>query len=817
MYEEEVWTIIDGGSSGIIHLVEANNRKTVVKSNANEISRKNIEREKEIMMRISHDNIVAYIGTRDIVMGIPGFGIELEYCERRSLKRVVLGSSISYSIKTVLCWAEQLFEVLEYLDQRSIVHGDIKLENIFVKENFDLKVGDFGSTRDCEVTCSGTFHGTHRYISPDLITENMCTDRKISRANDVYAVGLVLWETLERSRVYAKYDSKDNFNTTQFFIDILFRVLQKLEPPTCIEELQKIIVSCSSFDRGSRPKPQDVLKAVKHILEENALVKGYEFLPIIDEKQRVLLPPFGSGRSLDDEKSSSFLVPDGEDLRSMIDPMTEEVPESNDSPRQEFHIHRALNTNSNLRRFNRIEDVGRLTTIFNEMSSENQIKFYQILPRMITEAQQKVYFFHEHLALTTRFMDLAQSTDPVELFEALLLADFAWEAEEMSSYFQELTKDTRFSLFWIESTNMASKIRVFAAGKTSFYLTRFYFECYFSTVLKEEWLLVEGHDNIQEIVLMVTKDLSKAQYLKGHWHRGKTFIAKDCQSDVHVSYGVITFTSHADQLHFTGNYPIDPYMMLEAFTREREKLLNQAVIIRNKMRRLNEIRSIPKFLDIGSKLPIPSYIFQLRNPPRIPCRHKGICSKKQWPKDTFTERVNISGSFPPKLFIDYFECTTKEELQYLSNFFVVWNDLGTALEQFSSYLNKSQRILMYAENFSFEKNNYFPTLFVPNFQEEKGHLVLLDHPVNYENFETIPAFSVRFAQNIDLLIGKIHELPVRQLRRYLRDLPVEKHKFLLIDPEKEPKESPRPSKFCLVDHEGKQIFLSRILFRGKTE
>ncbi|CAJ0951082.1 unnamed protein product, partial [Mesorhabditis belari] len=665
---------------------------------------------------------------------------------------VVLGSSISYSIKTVLCWAEQLFEVLEYLDRRSIVHGDIKLENIFVKESFDLKVGDFGSTRDCEVTCSGTFHGTYRYISPDLITENMHVDRKISHANDVYAVGLVLWETLERSRVYAKYDSKDNFNTTQFFIDILFRVLQKLEPPTCIEELQKLIVSCSSFDRGSRPKPQDVLKAVKLILEENALVKGYEFLPIIDEKQRVLLPPFGSGRSLDEEKSSSFLMLDlkSENLPFTIDPMTEEAPESNESTRQEF-VHKAPNTNSNLRRFNRIEDVGRLTTIFNEMSSENQIKFYQILPRMITEAQQKVYFFHEHLALTTRFMDLAQSTDPVELFEALLLADFAWEAEEMSRYFQELIKDTRFSLFWIESTNMVSKIREFSAGKTSFYLARFYFECYLSTVLKEEWLLVEGHDNIQEIVLMVTKDLSKARYLKGHWHRGKTFIAKDCQSDVHAMDGVFTFTSHADQLHFTGNYPIDPYMMLEAF------------------------------------------------------------------KDTFTERVNISGSFPPKLFIDYFECTTKEELQYSSNFFVVWNDLGTAMEHFSSNHINYQCILKYAENFSFEKNNYFPTLFVPNFQEEKGHLVLLDHPVNYENFETIPAFSVRFAQNIDLLIGKIHELPVRQLRRYLRDLPVEKHKFLLIDPEKEPKESPRPSKFCLVDHEGKQIFLSRILFRGKTE
>lgn len=37
-----------------------------------------------------------------------------------------------------------LFLVLEYLHERGIVHTDIKLDNLLLDENYQIKISDFG-------------------------------------------------------------------------------------------------------------------------------------------------------------------------------------------------------------------------------------------------------------------------------------------------------------------------------------------------------------------------------------------------------------------------------------------------------------------------------------------------------------------------------------------------------------------------------------------------------------------------------------------------------------------------------------------------
>ncbi|CAJ0926487.1 unnamed protein product, partial [Mesorhabditis belari] len=81
-------------------------------------------------------------------------------------KRFLLDPRYIYSMNTVFCWIEQLFDAVDYLKRNDTIHRDIKPENIFVTEDFALKLGDFGSNKISEMTCAGTFVGTFRYMSP---------------------------------------------------------------------------------------------------------------------------------------------------------------------------------------------------------------------------------------------------------------------------------------------------------------------------------------------------------------------------------------------------------------------------------------------------------------------------------------------------------------------------------------------------------------------------------------------------------------------------------------------------------------------------
>lgn len=42
-------------------------------------------------------------------------------------------------------WFRQIVEGIAYLHERDIVHGDLHIANVFVDEDDNIKIGDFGS------------------------------------------------------------------------------------------------------------------------------------------------------------------------------------------------------------------------------------------------------------------------------------------------------------------------------------------------------------------------------------------------------------------------------------------------------------------------------------------------------------------------------------------------------------------------------------------------------------------------------------------------------------------------------------------------
>ena len=62
-----------------------------------------------------------------------------------------------------------LCRALELCQKYNIIHRDIKPENIFVSDNGDFKLGDFGIARTIEKTTSGlSKKGTYSYMAPEV-------------------------------------------------------------------------------------------------------------------------------------------------------------------------------------------------------------------------------------------------------------------------------------------------------------------------------------------------------------------------------------------------------------------------------------------------------------------------------------------------------------------------------------------------------------------------------------------------------------------------------------------------------------------------
>ena len=85
---------------------------------------------------------------------------------------------------------------LELCQKYNIMHRDIKPENIFVSENGDFKLGDFGIARTAEKTTSGlSKKGTYRYMAPEIYR-----GESYGPSVDIYSLGIVLYRLLNDNR-----------------------------------------------------------------------------------------------------------------------------------------------------------------------------------------------------------------------------------------------------------------------------------------------------------------------------------------------------------------------------------------------------------------------------------------------------------------------------------------------------------------------------------------------------------------------------------------------------------------------------------------
>lgn len=84
---------------------------------------------------------------------------------------------------------EQLTEVLSYLQKKKVAHRDLKLENILIDDNLQLKVADFGFATYKNSKKLKSYRGTKTYMAPEIKEGKIYDGQKI----DMFSVGVILF------------------------------------------------------------------------------------------------------------------------------------------------------------------------------------------------------------------------------------------------------------------------------------------------------------------------------------------------------------------------------------------------------------------------------------------------------------------------------------------------------------------------------------------------------------------------------------------------------------------------------------------------
>jgi len=147
--------------------------------------------ESELLRKVSHPNIVAYVAS---YLEDSKLHIVMEYAERGDLDNKIKErrrTNLWVRETSVLSVFVQLASALDHIHARKILHRDVKPRNIFLNKENEVKLGDFGIARTIDSWSAQvqTQIGTPLYLSPEI-----CNHEPYGVKSDVWSLGVVIYE-----------------------------------------------------------------------------------------------------------------------------------------------------------------------------------------------------------------------------------------------------------------------------------------------------------------------------------------------------------------------------------------------------------------------------------------------------------------------------------------------------------------------------------------------------------------------------------------------------------------------------------------------
>ncbi|KAI5137356.1 hypothetical protein NEAUS06_2187 [Nematocida ausubeli] len=212
---------IGRGATSVVY--EGINRKTQEKVAIKVIDSQNTRNlhlaanEIRVLQRVSHPNIIKIVETVETETQTL---IVLEKC-KFSLSSVAKTGNLPY--KTILRIFRDILVGMRYLHGIGIIHRDIKLGNVMISDTNDLRIIDFGLSKDTLFSAPKTFCGTPDFISPEMMDRMPYTKK-----TDIYSAGMLIYFLIFRCD-YNKAKLETGKKSEQYggIVRVLERMLEK--------------------------------------------------------------------------------------------------------------------------------------------------------------------------------------------------------------------------------------------------------------------------------------------------------------------------------------------------------------------------------------------------------------------------------------------------------------------------------------------------------------------------------------------------------------------------------------------------------------
>ncbi|XP_035312157.1 serine/threonine-protein kinase B-raf isoform X5 [Cricetulus griseus] len=209
-----------------------------------------------VLRKTRHVNILLFMGYSTK----PQLAIVTQWCEGSSLYHHLHIIETKFEMIKLIDIARQTAQGMDYLHAKSIIHRDLKSNNIFLHEDLTVKIGDFGLA-----TVKSRWSGSHQFeqlsgsilwMAPEVI--RMQDKNPYSFQSDVYAFGIVLYELMTGQLPYSNINNRDQILAS---IELLARSLPKIHRSASEPSLNRAGFQTEDFSLYACASPKTPIQA----------------------------------------------------------------------------------------------------------------------------------------------------------------------------------------------------------------------------------------------------------------------------------------------------------------------------------------------------------------------------------------------------------------------------------------------------------------------------------------------------------------------------------------------------------------------------
>ncbi|PRP85052.1 putative LRR receptor-like serine/threonine-protein kinase [Planoprotostelium fungivorum] len=195
-----------------------------------------------LLWNMNHPNIVRLLGIhseKDQIYMV------LEYAELGALDGFLRDrkNANRLSNNDLLLMIFSLVKGMMYLQHRGVIHRDLATRNLLLDKSLNVKISDFGMSRQENFYRSESKEIPYRWAAPEVLIRRESTSR-----SDVWSFAVCVWEITSLGRI-----PYDHLSNKQVATSVTEKNLRLSQPPRCPDDIYEMMIKCWKDDPEERP------------------------------------------------------------------------------------------------------------------------------------------------------------------------------------------------------------------------------------------------------------------------------------------------------------------------------------------------------------------------------------------------------------------------------------------------------------------------------------------------------------------------------------------------------------------------------------